>query len=134
MADRDFFWNCAECGVRASMPESLNDWYRADARRKFFCVRGHANHYSNDVNDIEKIRRERDRLKQQTAMLSDVAREATEAAQHERARANGYKGFATRMKKRVVAGVCPCCNRTFQNLAQHMATQHKDELDKMVDE
>lgn len=25
---------------------------------------------------------------------------------------------------RVKKGVCPCCKRTFQNLASHMATQH----------
>jgi hypothetical protein len=29
-------------------------------------------------------------------------------------------------KERVSAGVCPCCTRTFQNLAQHMANQHPD--------
>ena len=24
------------------------------------------------------------------------------------------------------AGTCPCCNRTFTNLARHMASKHKD--------
>jgi hypothetical protein len=26
----------------------------------------------------------------------------------------------------VANGVCPCCNRTFQNLARHMAGKHPD--------
>ena len=36
------------------------------------------------------------------------------------------RGVATRMKNRIKVGVCPCCNRTFQDLAKHMASQHKD--------
>lgn len=32
---------------------------------------------------------------------------------------------AEKKLRRVNAGVCPCCNRTFQNLARHMATKHK---------
>jgi hypothetical protein len=31
-----------------------------------------------------------------------------------------------RLKQRVAAGVCPCCNRTFTNLAEHMAGQHAE--------
>jgi hypothetical protein len=33
---------------------------------------------------------------------------------------------AVRLKKRTEAGMCTCCNRTFQNLARHMATKHAD--------
>ncbi len=29
-------------------------------------------------------------------------------------------------RERIVSGVCPCCNRTFQNLARHIAGQHPD--------
>lgn len=32
----------------------------------------------------------------------------------------------TRTRNRIAAGVCPCCNRTFQNLADHMRTLHAD--------
>jgi hypothetical protein len=28
------------------------------------------------------------------------------------------------MKKRAVAGVCPCCNRHFRELERHMASKH----------
>lgn len=48
--------------------------------------------------------------------------------------AAAYKGAATRLKNRAKAGVCPCCNRTFQNLARHMASQHPDhETDNVVE-
>lgn len=32
----------------------------------------------------------------------------------------------TRIKNRVKNGVCPCCNRTFENLARHMQAKHSD--------
>lgn len=50
--------------------------------------------------------------------------ELREEAKRERNRANGYKGHATRITKRAKAGVCPCCNRSFENLRRHMASQH----------
>lgn len=34
------------------------------------------------------------------------------------------KEAAEKKLRRVSAGVCPCCNRTFQNLARHMACKH----------
>jgi len=41
-------------------------------------------------------------------------------------KARAQKAAKTRLKNRVAAGVCPCCNRTFQNLARHMDHQHPD--------
>lgn len=34
------------------------------------------------------------------------------------------KAAKTRIKNRVASGICPCCNRTFKDLAAHMATKH----------
>jgi hypothetical protein len=34
------------------------------------------------------------------------------------------KGVTTRIKNRITKGVCPCCNRTFQDLQRHMAGKH----------
>ena len=45
---------------------------------------------------------------------------------HIEAKRRGEKAAKTRIKNRIAAGVCPCCNRTFQNLAKHMAGQHPD--------
>jgi hypothetical protein len=28
------------------------------------------------------------------------------------------------MRKRIQSGVCPCCNRTFENLGRHMKSKH----------
>lgn len=63
----------------------------------------------------ERLRAERDR----------AARLAAERDQAE-ASARAYKGAATKARKRAKAGTCPCCKRTFQQLARHMASQHPD--------
>lgn len=34
------------------------------------------------------------------------------------------EGRTRAVKRRVAAGVCPCCTRTFQNLAAHMQNKH----------
>jgi dsDNA-binding SOS-regulon protein len=50
-------------------------------------------------------------------------------AQSAENQARTLKGHLTRKKKqlaRVHNGVCPCCNRTFQNLLRHMETKHPE--------
>jgi DNA repair exonuclease SbcCD ATPase subunit len=97
----------------------------------FYCVHGHPRHWPQGKSEEQKLReqleaerRERARAQQNIAMWQDEAREAKERATRERIRANAYKGHATRITKRAKAGVCPCCNRTFQSLAKHMAAKH----------
>ena len=46
--------------------------------------------------------------------------------EHQRRRASTYKGHLTRTKKRISAGLCPRCDRTFENLSHHMHTTHPD--------
>lgn len=36
------------------------------------------------------------------------------------------KAQLTKTKKRVSNGVCPCCNRTFKQLARHMENKHPE--------
>lgn len=120
---------CSACGVLYAMPESLQKERLAD-KRTFYCPNGHPQTYIGKSEaqklreTVDEERRARQRAEQRIAMYADEAREARECAEHERRRANGYKGHATRITKRAKAGVCPCCNRTFQQLARHMATKH----------
>lgn len=99
---------------------------RRNDHKTFYCPScGNRQHFTG-MSDEEKLRQERDRLTQQLAQKDDeirMQRERKEAAQRQ---ASAFKGVVTRTKKRIAGGACPCCNRTFQNLAQHMATKHKD--------
>lgn len=83
----------------------------------FFCPNGHPQHYVRGESEVDKLRRERDRLAQQIAAKND-------AIEHERRRVAAVQGQVTRLKNRAKAGLCPCCNRSFQNLARHMTTKH----------
>lgn len=94
------------------------------SHQQFHCPWGHGQSFIEGESEEDKLRRERDQLKQRIAYKDDMIREAEARAEHEKRRANGYKGHATKITKRAKAGVCPCCNRTFQQLARHMASKH----------
>lgn len=74
------------------------------------------------------------RVEQLTRKLAFQERElAHETARHKWTKSNlkdtehrrrGEKAAKTRLKNRAAAGVCPCCNRTFKQLAAHMKTKH----------
>lgn len=116
---------CFKCDVRFGMPDGT---YQTNIAQKekggFFCPHGHSQVYVTGETEVTKLRRERDRLKQRIAYKDDAVREAEARAENEKRRASGFKGQVTRIKNRVSAGVCPCCNRTFENLARHMNSQH----------
>jgi hypothetical protein len=122
MADNLVAWVC-RCGARQAMTAETDRVLRQSSAN-FYCVHGHSGHWPQGESAEDKLRRERDQLKQRIAYKDDMIREAEARAEKERHRANGYKGHATRITKRAKAGVCPCCNRTFKQLAQHMARQH----------
>lgn len=114
---------CCACGEQFGMAQGSYDTLTKSCAT-FHCPFGHAQHFNLGPSEADELRRERDRLKQQMAYKEDQLREARERAEKERHRANGYKGHATRITKRAKAGVCPCCNRTFKQLAAHMANKH----------
>lgn len=59
-------------------------------------------------------------LDQERARSAELCRQRDRNERRRRATA----GVLTKVKKRIAAGVCPCCRRTFQNLASHMKGQH----------
>lgn len=129
MADRFYDWTC-RCGAEQAMTRDTRAVY-LQSHATFYCIHGHQSHYPEGPSEEDKVRRERDRLAQQIAHRDDeikmwraTADDQRAQAVRERNRANGYKGHATRITKRVKAGVCPCCNRTFKQLAAHMANKH----------
>jgi hypothetical protein len=90
----------------------------------FYCPFGHKQAFRQGPTEADKLRDERNRLKQNAARLEDEIRRQRERCETAERSAAAYKGVATRTRNRVKNGVCPCCNRTFQNLAAHMANKH----------
>lgn len=114
---------CAECGIVFGIGAEYEVILRKKGTR-FFCPNGHG--LSFGESEADKLRRERDKLKQDQAWYEQRLKEVRDEASFERRRVSAARGQITKLKKRAAAGVCPCCNRTFQDLARHMAGQHPE--------
>jgi hypothetical protein len=112
---------CPVCGIRYAAPIRFFESRRVGDQDNWYCPNGHSLSFKETEND--RIRRERDRLKQEMARLEDE-KHAIERAAEEKVRAAEAK--ARRLLTRAGAGVCPCCNRTFSQLARHMEKKHPD--------
>jgi hypothetical protein len=101
------------CGIHLAVPANLLRWAKNNSSHAIFCPLGHEFVFSDDF----KTKYERERKRAQANLDLLHAEERSHIA---------TRGHLTRTKKRVAAGVCPCCNRTFQNLARHMKGQHPE--------
>lgn len=104
------------------MPTEFNNIRRND-HKTFYCPSGHPQSYQGE-SEAEKFRRERDRLAQRIAERDDDLKRQRERAEAAERRSAAARGQITKIKNRVGHGICPCCNRTFENLHRHMTTQH----------
>ena len=119
MAINDVVITCCHdsCGISFAVPQ----WWhkgKCETHSTFFCPNGHPQSFRSET-ETEKMRRERDRA------LQDVARAEEEAAIALRAKDKSEREVR-RMKKRASAGTCPCCQRMFSNMAEHIKKQHPD--------
>jgi hypothetical protein len=114
------------CRSAVYLPDELYVAARHSAEISFWCPYGHRQHFAPGDTEEQKLRRERDRLKQQIAEKDDaISRERDLRATAER-RVSAQRGVVTRLRNRAAKGVCPCCNRSFENLRRHMTTKHPD--------
>lgn len=91
----------------------------------FFCPAGHRRCWpgESDIERAERLKREAD---QNAAYWRDRSiAERADAKRSER-RVLAYQGHLGKLRKRIANGVCPCCKRTFSNVARHIANQHPD--------
>lgn len=112
---------CYKCGIEFGMPHGFIGNRRED-QAHFWCPNGHRQAFVESAAD--QLRRERDRLAQRIAERDDALAFERSLRQQEQRRSAAYRGQVTRLKKRAKAGLCPCCNRHFENLERHMATKH----------
>lgn len=91
---------------------------RRKDREWFYCPAGHRQYYSGKTKE-QKLKEELSRANQRA---DQHRREAFE----QRQRATSISKSYQKVRERVKNGVCPCCNRTFENLARHMKTKHPE--------
>jgi hypothetical protein len=105
------------CGMPHAIPDSLDDQARAKGH-SVYCPLGHTWVY-------------RGQTWQQEIEASKRREQATRDLLHAEERSHqATRGHLTRAKKRSAVGVCPCCNRSFQQLARHMKSKHPDFVER----
>lgn len=109
---------CCNCGIWFAIPHGLNERALRDHSVSFWCPLGHRQHYIGKT-EAEKLR-ERVAATERTA---EHYRSRAETAIRSR---NALKGQVTKVKNRVAKGVCPCCKRSFPELAAHMESKHPE--------
>lgn len=114
---------CCRCRMDFWVTDAFNATLR-QTEQTFFCPAGHPQHFPLGESETDKLRRERDRLKQDQAWYEDRLRAEKASRELADRRAAAARGQVTKLKKRAAAGVCPCCNRTFTDLHRHMNTKH----------
>lgn len=108
---------CCNCGMVFAMPADYMKRRRND-HEYFYCPAGHAQHYTG-ATEAQKLKRDLERKESELT----AARDRANRLMSERdAVAKAHR----KMRTRVANGVCPCCNRSFENLRNHMQSQHPE--------
>jgi hypothetical protein len=112
---------CGECGIVFAIPSSK---YRRcnDQGEDWYCPNGHCRIFCESENQKlqKQLTAERDRV-----IREKCAREQAETLANElEADKRKLHGKLSRIHKRIRNGVCPCCNRHFDNLERHMKSKH----------
>jgi hypothetical protein len=110
---------CIKCGVDIVMPAYMYD-HRLKDQTNFYCPNGHPQRFIGETEE-QKLRKlvktERRWREQEQQRVREVE-----------AKLSAIKGVVTRLKNRAAAGLCTCCNRSFQNLKRHMEIKHPDQV------
>ena len=115
---------CCNCHMAFAMTTQFVRARRKD-HNSFYCPAGHSQHYygkSEETKLRNRLADTQEEVNRERGMRVD-AEHKTKTVAHQR---NAFKGHLKRTKRRIFSGVCPCCNRTFKQLARHMAGQHPE--------
>lgn len=117
---------CWKCKAEYVLPIALYRAAKASERIGVFCPYGHEGHFLDGPTEEDKLRQERNSLRQQMAQRDDEIRLERELREATERKLSAQRGVVTRIKNRVGHGVCPCCSRTFENLGRHMKSKHPE--------
>jgi uncharacterized Zn finger protein (UPF0148 family) len=109
---------CANCSVPFMMTREMNNMLRANPGKTFYCPNGHGQHYTGKTPEQKK----REELEQKLREVEEQKDRITNRF----LQTINERNEAQRQLKRIHKGVCPCCNRSFQDLKKHMATKHPE--------
>lgn len=122
---------CGSCNILHAVPKQKLDRCRKDRSHGWHCPNGCKLHFV--TTEADRLRKELEKTKKdlETAANNNIyyTNRVEELHGEKRAVEIQLKGTKTKLrnsKTRHAAGVCPCCQRTFKQLVQHMANKHPD--------
>jgi len=111
--------HCAGCGVLFALPSHLEQEVRR-THATFYCPNGHNNYFPAET-EAERYKRLYEQSERRAGANYDRAEDAEK-------RLRATKGVVTKLRKRIVAGVCPFgCRRHFADLERHVASKHPNQ-------
>ena len=115
-----------DCGMSFAMPDTFYQRMK-ETKVSFYCPRGHSQYFVGETEE-EKLRKRlqwaEEREKSLRLQQEREREEHRRSLQRQERKTRAAKAVLTKTRKRIQNGVCPCCNRTFQNLMAHMKTKH----------
>ncbi len=115
--------DCIDCGMVFAVPR---DWerHRRRSHKAFWCPGCKGGMCYSGKSELEKLRDKNEFLKKDIDHWRDKLHREREAHGATGRNRSAIKGQLTRLKVRAANGVCPCCKRTFRDLARHMGAKH----------
>lgn len=118
---------CYKCAIPFAVPLQYKTHLKS-SQEYFYCPNGHDQMYTKSTETLLREKMETQRLEheQQLQALQNRVTWANQDRDNAKKQQSVLKGKITKITNRIKNGVCPCCNRTFHNLQQHMKTKHPE--------
>lgn len=113
---------CGTCGVEYAVRTEFVKKLR-ESHATFHCPNGHGAHFPAKT-EAEILKEKLSAAEASAANLKKRTEWAEENERKATKERDAAKAEAARLRKRAQNGACPCCKRTFSNLARHMAIKH----------
>ena len=114
---------CCNCGTTFAFTKGFYDQRQQDGKG-FYCPNGHNQYYTNNqAKKLEDAQKALDRAESNAKYYREEAEAKARSL-------SATRGQITKIKNRIAKGVCPCCNRSFEDLHNHMETKHPNYVEK----
>ena len=118
---------CGSCGIIFAAPQDFFNERRrggANAEQGWYCPNGHSRVFRE--TEAQKLQRELDSARKSLEFEKAQRANAEREREATERRLSAQFGENTKLRKRISHGVCPCCHRTFKQVAAHMAKKHPE--------
>lgn len=114
---------CWSCGIEFAMPEYFVTERRED-KKPFYCPNGHSAVFTEST--AQRLQKELDAAKARLVNERNAREWAEKQMRIARQQEKTAKTRERNLRKRVGAGVCPVCQRSFKQVRSHMAHKHPE--------